>query len=265
MPKETPYRLLGPDDPPAVTVERLDGRSALFMTCDHAGREIPRRLGDLGVPEAELARHIAWDIGALGVARRLSEHLDAALVSQTYSRLVIDCNRRLNDPTSIAQESDRIPVPGNKGLREADRTARAVAIFHPYHQAITTAIERKRHHGPDPVLLSLHSFTPQMNGFVRPWHIGILWNRDPRLPVPLMARLTQEPGIVVGDNEPYSGRDEHGYSVIAHGEALNLPHGLIEVRQDLISDDAGVEKWSEILIRVLKDVLADDGVYRPNV
>jgi predicted N-formylglutamate amidohydrolase len=180
-----------------------------------------------------------------------------------YSRLVIDCNRRLDDPTSIAQESDRIPVPGNRGLTEADRKARQEAIFRPYHAAIEAAIAKQRREGPDPAILSLHSFTPRMNGFARPWHVGILWNKDPRLPVPLMARLIEEPGLVVGDNEPYSGKDEHGYSVIAHAEAAGLPHGLIEMRQDLIGDDAGVARWAETLVRVLRDVLADERVYQP--
>ena len=153
-------------------------------------------------------------------------------------------------------------MPGNRGLSEADRAARQAAIFRPYHAAISEVIARKRAAGPDPAVLSLHSFTPRMNGFARPWHVGILWNRDPRLPVPLMARLMQEPGLVVGDNEPYSGKDEHGYSVIAHAEKEGLPHGLIEMRQDLIGDDAGVARWAETLIRVLRDVLADDKVYQ---
>src|SRR5262249_12842041 len=157
--------------------------------------------------------HIGWDIGIAKLTRRLAAALDAPAVLGTYSRLVIDCNRRLNDPTSIAQESDRIPVPGNRGLSDADRQARMKAIFERYHRAVSEVIARKRDAGPDPAILSLHSFTPTMNGFERPWHIGILWNRDPRLPVPLMARLLQEPGLVVGDNEPYSGRDEHGYSI----------------------------------------------------
>ncbi len=239
------------------------GRARLVLISDHAGRAIPQRLGTLGLHQAELDQHIGWDIGIGALARKLAAALDAPAVLAGYSRLVIDCNRRLDDPTSIAQESDRIPVPGNCGLSAEDRKARQDALFRPYHAAITEVIARKRKEGPDPAILSLHSFTPQMNGFARPWHIGILWNRDPRLPVPLMARLLREPGIVVGDNEPYSGKDEHGYSVIVHAEAQGLPHGLIEMRQDLIGDDAGVARWTETLIRVLRDVLADERVYQP--
>ncbi len=194
--------LLLPGDPPPFELINPQGRARLVLISDHAGRAIPQRLGTLGLQQAELDQHIGWDIGIGALARKLATALDAPAVLAGYSRLVIDCNRRLDDPTSIAQESDRIPVPGNRGLPAGDRKARQDALFRPYHAAITDVIARKRKEGPDPAILSLHSFTPQMNGFARPWHIGILWNRDPRLPVPLMARLLREPGLVVGDNEP---------------------------------------------------------------
>jgi len=262
MKSEAGGDLLLPGDPPPFEVINPDGKARLVLFSDHAGRAIPKRLGTLGLRQDELDQHIGWDIGIANLARKLAVALDAPAVLCGYSRLVIDCNRRLDDPTSIAQESDRIPVPGNRGLSAEGRKARQDAIFRPYHATVSEVIARKRKEGPDPAILSLHSFTPRMNGFARPWHIGILWNRDPRLPVPLMARLLQEPGIVVGDNEPYSGKDEHGYSVIVHGEKAGLPHGLIEMRQDLIGDDAGVARWAETLIRVLKDVLADQRVYQ---
>ena len=230
MTSNTGGDLLVPGDPPPFEVVNPDGKARLVLFSDHAGRAIPRRLGTLGLRQAELDQHIGWDIGIANLARKLAVALDAPAVLGGYSRLVIDCNRRLDDPTSIAQESDKIPVPGNRGLSAEDRTARQDAIFKPYHVAIAAVIARKRKQGPDPAVLSLHSFTPQMNGFARPWHVGVLWNRDPRMPVPLMARLMQEPGLVVGDNEPYSGKDEHGYSVIFHAERVGLPHGLIEMR-----------------------------------
>ena len=263
MQDETGGNLLLPGDPPPFEVINPEGRARLVLFSDHAGRAIPQRLGTLGLAQSELDQHIGWDIGIGKLAKALAAALDAPAVIGGYSRLVIDCNRRLDDPTSIAQESDRIQVPGNRGLTDRDRKARQDEIFAPYHRAIDAVIARKRSAGPDPAILSLHSFTPRMNGFARPWHIGILWNRDPRLPVPLMARLMQEEGLVVGDNEPYSGKDEHGYSVIAHAEKQGLPHGLIEMRQDLIGDDAGVARWAETLIRVLRDVLADERVYQP--
>jgi predicted N-formylglutamate amidohydrolase len=263
MTSNTGGGLLLAGDPPPFEVVNPDGAARLVLFSDHAGRAIPQQLGTLGLSQAELDQHIAWDIGIANLTRRLAAALDAPAVLAGYSRLVIDCNRRLDDPTSIAQESDRIPVPGNRGLSAEDRKARQEALFKPYHAAIAAVIARKRAAGPDPAILSLHSFTPKMNDFARPWHVGVLWNRDPRLPVPLMARLMQEAGLVVGDNEPYSGKDEHGYSVIVHAEKQGLPHGLIEMRQDLIGDDAGVARWSATLIRVLKDVLADPRVYQP--
>jgi predicted N-formylglutamate amidohydrolase len=252
--------LLVAGDPPPFEIINPEGKAPLVFISDHAGRAIPRRLGTLGLTQAELDRHIGWDIGIGAMARRMAVALDAPAVIGGYSRLVIDCNRRLDDPTAIAQESDRIAVPGNRGLSAAEREARAQGIFLPYHQAIDRIISAKRKGGADVALISLHSFTPQMNGVARPWHVGVLWNRDPRLPVPLMARLLKEPGVVVGDNEPYSGRDEHGHSMPRHAEAEGLPHALFEVRQDLIGHEAGVIDWADRLVRVLRDVLAEQRV-----
>ncbi|MBL8710040.1 MAG: N-formylglutamate amidohydrolase [Rhodospirillaceae bacterium] len=255
----TSQTLLAAGDPPPFTCLNPEGAAPLVIICDHAGRAIPRALGDLGLSPEARDRHIAWDIGIAGVAAVLAHGLNAPALCASYSRLVIDCNRRLDDPTSIAQESDRVPIPGNRGLGGADRTRRAEEIFRPYHAAIAATIDAKLASGQTPALLSLHSFTPVMNGFARPWHLGILWNRDARLPVPLMARLAQLQDVCVGDNEPYSGRDEHGYSIIAHGQSRRLPHALIEIRQDLISTEAGVAAWSARLLPALRDVLADTG------
>ena len=254
--------LLGPDDPPPFEVVNPDGAARVVLIADHAGHAIPRRLGSLGLGAAELARHIAWDIGIADVTRRLAKRMDAPAVLGGYSRLVIDCNRRIDDPTSIAQESDGVPVPGNRDLTASDRAERAVALFDPYHQAVDRVIEGRRRAGLVPAIISMHSFTPVMNGFERPWQIGILWNRDPRLPVPLLKRLAAEPDLCVGDNEPYTGRDRHGYSIYRHGEDLGLPHVLIEVRQDLIDTHHGAEAWAVRLAAAFADVLADEGIYR---
>jgi predicted N-formylglutamate amidohydrolase len=259
----TSATLLQPGDPPPFSILNPVGRAPLILFCDHAGQAIPRALGDLGLSAAARAQHIAWDIGIAEVAAHLSTALDAPALLAGYSRLVIDCNRRLDDPTSIAQESDRVPVPGNRGLSAHQRAARADEIFRPYHAAIRAAIEAKIAAGQKPAILSLHSFTPVMNGFRRPWHFGILWNRDPRFPLPLMARLAELPDVCVGDNEPYTGRDEHGYSVVAHGEARGLPHALIEIRQDLISEPAGAAHWAGKLLQVLPGILADPALHRP--
>ena len=257
QPPSTADTLLGPDDPAPFSVVNPQGRTDLLLFCDHAGRAFPARLGTLGLGPRELDQHIAWDIGIAGLGRRLSIALDAPLFLTAYSRLVIDCNRHLDDPTSIPQESDRTPIPGNRGLTQAERRQRQREIFAPYHEALAALLQARLAGGHVPVVVSLHSFTPVMNGFQRPWHVGVLWNRDARLPVPLMQRLTQEPDLVVGDNEPYSGRDGHGYTIKAHAEAQGLAHGLFEIRQDLIADAAGQERWADILHRVLRDVLGN--------
>lgn len=255
QPPSATERLLGPDDPAPFSLVNSGGRTDLLMICDHAGRAFPASLGTLGLGPRELDQHIAWDIGIAGLARRLSAALDAPLFMTAYSRLVIDCNRHLDNPTSIPQESDRTPIPGNRGLTQAARRQRQAEIFTPYHNAVSALIQSRLDAGHVPVLISLHSFTPVMNGFQRPWHVGVLWDRDPRLPVPLMQRLAAEPGLIVGDNEPYSGRDGNGFSIKWHGERIGLAHGLLEIRQDLIAEESGQERWAEILHRVLLDVL----------
>lgn len=259
---ETAPALLGPGDPPPFELVNHAGAGRAVLICDHAGRAIPKRLGSLGLDEAALWRHIAWDIGIADVTRHLARLMDAPAVLGGYSRLVIDCNRRLGDPTSIAQESDGVRVPGNCGLTAADRAARADACFHPYHQAIDRLIDGRMRAGLAPAIISMHSFTPVMNGFERPWHVGVLWNRDPRLPVPLIERLARDPEICVGDNEPYTGRDEHGYSIYVHGQDLGLAHVLVEVRQDLIDTRHGAQAWAERLAGVFAELLADEGLYR---
>lgn len=253
--------LLGQDDPEPFILLNENGRAPLVIFCDHAGRAIPRQLGNLGLTPAELAQHIAWDIGIADVAAILARNLDAPCILSGYSRLVIDCNRRLDDPSSIAQESDGIVVPGNRGLDDIARMHRAEEIFKPYHNAVSQLIRKKQEMSPMTAILSLHSFTPVMGGFKRPWHFGVLWNRDARLPIPLMQLLAQLPNVIVGDNEPYSGRDEHGFSIQHHAEAQDLPHALIEIRQDLISDEAGVRQWSAKLEAAMKGLLNDPNIF----
>jgi predicted N-formylglutamate amidohydrolase len=261
QPTSAQSTLLSPDDPAPFSVFHREGRAELVMFCDHAGRAFPKALGALGLGSRELEQHIAWDIGIAGLGRRLARSLDAPFFMTSYSRLVIDCNRQVDDPTSIPQESDRIKVPGNRGLSAEDRRRRQGEIFWPYHHALSAEIEGRVAAKRIPVVISLHSFTPVMNGFQRPWHVGVLWNRDARMPVPLIRRLAEEPDLVVGDNEPYSGRDGHGYSIKAHAEALGLAHALLEIRQDLITDESGQERWAGILHRVLKDVLANPALH----
>jgi predicted N-formylglutamate amidohydrolase len=252
--------LLGPDDP--APLERCAGDAPVLITCDHASRAVPRALDGLGLAPELLAQHIGWDIGAAAVARRLAHALGAPAVLAGYSRLVIDCNRDPADASSIPESSDGVSVPGNQGLSPAARAARRAACFDPYHQAIAAHLEALLAAGRVPALLSIHSFTPLMAGFARPWHVGVLWDADRRIPVPLLEALGAEPDLVVGDNEPYSAREPAGYTVRHHAVARGLPHVAIELRQDLVAADAGAEAWAARLARVLAPILARREIYR---
>ncbi len=255
--------LLGSGDPPPFTLFNPMGQAPVVLVCDHASNAIPAALGQLGLGPEELAQHIAWDIGAAWVTRRLAARLDAPAVLGGYSRLVIDCNRPPGDPTSIAEISDGIVIPGNQDVDDVLAEARLNAVFWPYHHAITQALaHRWRHgHGHAPALIAIHSFTPTMNGFERPWHLGMLWNRDPRLAQPLIARFRANPRLCVGDNEPYSGRDV-GFTMNTHGGAAGLPHMEIEIRQDLIADEQGADHWAAVVGAALEVVLKDPTLFQ---
>ena len=244
-------RLLEPDEPNPVTLENESGDSVFFLTCEHAGRAFPRRLGKLGLPEAETVRHIAWDIGIGAVGRDLSLLLNAAVILQTYSRLVIDCNRDPKVPSSIPEISEATEIPGNRSLDEAERAARVDAIFRPYHDAIAAALDRRAAADRASVLVALHSFTPVFKGVSRPWHVAVLFNRDPRLAHALAELLRADGSLMVGENEPYRVSDLTDYTVPVHGERRGLPHVEIEIRQDLITDPSGQREWAERLARLL--------------
>jgi predicted N-formylglutamate amidohydrolase len=243
--------LLHPDEPDPVAFENEAGPSIFFLTCDHAGRAIPRLLGRLGLPETETWRHIAWDIGIGAVGERLSGLLDAACIRQTYSRLVVDCNRDPAVPSSIPEISETTEIPGNRGLSAAARTARIASVFEPYHNRIAAALDRRAAAGRTTALVALHSFTPVFKGTTRPWHAAVLFNRDPRLAHALAILLRAERGLVIGENEPYAVSDQTDYTVPVHGERRGLPHVEIEIRQDLIAEAAGQAIWAERLARLL--------------
>jgi len=247
--------LLSEGDVAPLEVAGPDGPSPFLIICDHAGRLIPRSLGTLGLPAAELERHIAWDIGAAGVARRLGAALGAHTVWQRYSRLVIDCNRPLDAPDSIAPRSEQTVIPGNQHVAPAAAEARARAIFHPYHDEIRTALDRRQAQGRSTVLVAMHSFTPVFLEVPRPWQIGVLYNRDSRVAKPLLRALRDEGDLVVGDNQPYAVGDLTDYSVVNHGERRGIPHVEIEIRQDLIADEGGQEAWAARLARLLPLVI----------
>jgi predicted N-formylglutamate amidohydrolase len=246
--------LLGPADVPPVYEDNAAGRSPFLLTSDHYGRLIPRVLGDLGLPETELARHIAWDIGISGVAEALAKQLDAHLIAQRYSRLVIDCNRPPSAPSSIPRISEATTIQGNEGLARDAAEARRAAIFDPYHRRIAEVIEQRQRDGVPTVLVSLHSFTPVYAGIARPWHVGTLYQRDTRLPPLLLKWLRAEGDLVVGDNEPYAVSDETDYTIPVHGEARGLMNSGIEIRQDLIADPAGQQQWADRLARIFGEI-----------
>jgi predicted N-formylglutamate amidohydrolase len=247
-------RLLGGEDVPPVFEDNIAGRSPFLLTCDHYGRLIPRMLGDLGVPESELSRHIAWDIGIAGVAEALSRRLGAHLIAQRYSRLVIDCNRPPATASSIPRISEATVIGGNEGIARGAAELRREAIFDPYHRRIADVIEQRLSDGVPTVLVSLHSFTPVYAGVERPWHIGTLYHRDTRLPALLVKLLRAEADLVVGDNEPYAVSDETDYTIPVHGEARGLMNTGIEIRQDLIADQAGQKQWAQRLARIFGEI-----------
>jgi predicted N-formylglutamate amidohydrolase len=246
------FKLLDEDEPPACTVERPEGASPLLLVCDHAGNRIPRRLGTLGVSESDRQRHIAWDVGAAELARRMSARLDATLILQTYSRLVIDCNRNPSVPSAIPIRSEVTDIPGNHDMDPRERQARIAEIFQPYHDGIGRVMDARDAAGRPTILVAVHSFTPYYEGWgARPWHVGILYNRDNRLPHKMLDLLRSEPGLTVGDNEPYRVSDETDYTIPVHGEKRGVLHVEIEVRHNEIESDAGLDKWEARLTHML--------------
>nr|WP_243428429.1 N-formylglutamate amidohydrolase [Acetobacter suratthaniensis] len=221
-----------------------------MLVSDHAGQAIPDTLGDLGVSATERARHIGWDIGIDGVGRGLAEALPAVLIEQVFSRLVIDCNRAPGHPTSIVRESDGTAVPGNQSLCETQSGWREQTILHPYHARIRAELDARAARAQPTCLIALHSFTPVMRGYARPWHAGILHNRDSRL-ARIMLDLLRDEGLCVGDNEPYALTDTSDYTVPEHAERRGLPYIEIEIRQDLIASTIGQAEWAARLARLL--------------
>jgi predicted N-formylglutamate amidohydrolase len=241
--------LLTPEDPAPFRTLREGGQSDLFLTADHAGRAIPASLGDLGVSAAERQRHIAWDIGIAGVTEILSELLDATAILQSYSRLVIDCNRHPSWPSAMPEVSEVTPIPGNRNLSAEAKQARTSAIFTPYHDRITSLLDARAQRRT--VFVAMHSFTPSFKGESRAMHVGMLYNRDPRLALILLDLLRREGDLVVGDNAPYAITDDSDYSVPVHAERRGLAHIEIEIRQDLIDTPSGQQAWAERFARLL--------------
>lgn len=257
LPERLTDDLLLATEPPPYTIIPERSELPLLLTCDHSSNRIPAALGDLGLDEQQRQRHIAWDPGAREVTELVAELLGAGAVLCEYSRLVVDCNRRLDDPTAFVEQPDGIPIPANQGMDDAERERRAQAIHRPYHDAIDRELRRRVAGGQHPALFSIHSFTPVLAGERRPWQVGVLWDKDDRLPVPLMAQLAEIPGVQVGDNQPYSGRAHWDYTIDHHAEAAGLPHAVIELRQDLVRSPEGQREWAGHLARILRRILED--------
>ncbi|MCC5968755.1 MAG: N-formylglutamate amidohydrolase [Pararhodobacter sp.] len=249
--------LLSPADPPPCEIVNPDGQGRVVLICEHGGRLLPQSLGDLGLSAEEFDRHIAWDIGAAGVARAMSDMLDAPLLLQRYSRLVIDCNRSLSAPDLIPEVADGTPVPGNSALSAAQRQARFDSILAPYHDAVKRVLDAR----PDPqntIILMIHSFTPRLQslGDTRPMQLGFLFNRDPRLGRAMVAAVrTENPALIVTENAPYQCSDLTDYAVPVHAEPRGLLHTLVEIRNDQIATPDAQEAWAKILTRALARAL----------
>ena len=254
------FRLLVAEDPPPFVEARRQGGSNFVIAVDHASPRLPRRLLDLGLPPMQLRRHIAWDIGALAVARRVSAALDAPLVAQNYSRLVIDCNRDPRVPSSIPELSESIAIPGNVDLSVEEIAARRREIFDPYHDHIRGLLDERRAAGQATILVAQHTMTDIYHGVRREMHGAVLYNRDRRFAGLVLEALRRESGLIVADNEPYFVSDDTDYTIPHHGEARGVPHVEIEIRQDLVADEAGQETWAKRIARALED--AEQGFLR---
>ena len=243
--------LLMPGEPPPLRIDNPGAPSPFLILCDHAGRVVPRAI-DLGVSEADMERHIAYDIGCEAVSLLLGAALNAVVIRQTYSRLVIDCNRAPGHPTSIPPVSDGTVIPGNAGLSDEDRAARVREIFTPYQDAVGRALDRRAAAGQPAIVIGMHSFTPVFGGVTRSWQAGILHDRDPEYGLAL-GEVLREAGFLVGDNEPYTLTDESDYTIPVHAERRRLPYVELEIRQDLIADEAGQREWASVLTRALPE------------
>ncbi|MDF0602676.1 N-formylglutamate amidohydrolase [Psychromarinibacter sp. C21-152] len=225
-----------------------------LVTCDHASNAVPPMIagGDLGLPPREMGRHIAYDIGAAGVSRRLAERLDCPAVLSTFSRLVIDPNRGEDDPTLLMQLYDGTVIPGNRRIDAAERERRLTLCYRPYHAEVERLAARR----DDTVYIAVHSFTPRLNGrAMRPWQVGVLYGYDARFGKALIERLREEPDLFVGENEPYSG-ELKGDSVDRHALHRGRPNALIEIRHDLIETEEQQRHWADRLAPILDQTLA---------
>ena len=253
--------LIGPDDPPPFEEVNAEATAPILLVCDHASRALPAAMNNLGLDEEALSRHIAYDIGAAVLTRLLAERLGATAVLAGYSRLLLDCNRQPGDPQSIPEVSDGTVIPGNLNLSPQEQEARAQCFHWPYHHAIDKAFARLRRIGPEPLFFSVHSFTPSLARKDRFWDLGVLWNRDPRIAVPLIDLLRRHEGLNVGDNEPYSG-EEVGYTINLHAGTAGLANAAVEIRQDHCETREELMRWAELLGDALERIVGMDNLHK---
>jgi predicted N-formylglutamate amidohydrolase len=253
--KKKPETILAANEPQPFVIKNPGATSPILLVCDHASRRFPASLGNMGLDPAARRCHLALDIGAGALTEQLSDSLGVTAVLCQYSRLIVDCNRQLMDPGAFLEFGDGIIVPGNRNLHQDEKDARANEIYWPYHRAVDGQIERLGQQGIAPVLISIHSFTPVMNGESRTWEMGILWDQD-RVTSEIFVRDLREAGYLVGDNEPYSGKAPQDFTIDHHAERINLPHVGIEIRQDLIHHDDGVETIAAVMHDVIASVPA---------
>ena len=255
--------MIGPEDPPPFTIVNPLGKARVLLVGDHVSNAIPGILDNLGLDETVLEQHIAYDIGSKNMINHLSLLLDAPAVLAGYSRLVVDLNRNLEDASVMPEVSDNTVIEGNLNMTPEHRNQRIDYFYTPYRTAIDDMLGVFKTKEIVPAFISIHSFTPEIAGFSRPWQAGILWDKDPRIPVPLIKNLRAHvEDFHIGDNQPYSGKELSDFTIDHHAEASGLPHVSIEVRQDLVTTEAGAERWANILADALRDILAGPDLYR---
>ena len=255
------YPLIGPQDPPPFTVYNADGKAPVLLVCDHASRVFPSAMHQLGLADWVIDQHVACDIGAGDVTRHLADRLDAPAVLAGYSRLVVDLNRQLHHDSAFIKVSDGIAIPGNLDIGDDEKAQRIQSFFNPYHDEISRQLERFQPRNIVPAFISIHTCTPIFNNVVRHCHIGVMWDSDPRIPLPLMQQLKKNTALCIGDNEPYSGRDPGDYTIDYHAEGIGLANVGIEVRQDLVGSPQDAMQWADILGEAFEEVLKTPSIY----
>ena len=253
--KECIEKLLSPNEPSPFVILNPDSVVPLLLVCDHASNRFPQSLGSMGLDYPDRVSHMTLDIGAGAIAEVLADKLGATAVLSQYSRLIVDCNRELSDNSVFLENSEGIDIPGNQNLSSSEKERRISEIYWPYHNAIEAQIYRLRDQGINPVIISIHSFTPFMNGKDREWEMGVLWDKDQATAEFFLNKLT-DAGFLVGDNEPYSGKAPEDFTIDYHAEPIGLAHVGIEIRQDLIDHGEGVERISDTLHEVISALTA---------